>query len=429
MSDISIIGAGYVGLTTGACLASIGHHVTCIDNDARKVSMLELGEIPIFEPGLQDIVKSGLSSGRLVFTENLKAGVKSSEFVFLCLPTPEQPDGSADTSYVEAVVRDLGPLLKSGSVVIYKSTMPIRSHSLIRKLLNRDDIGIASNPEFLREGSAVSDFLTPDRVLIGSDDAHVGERVASIYSSFEAPIVITDAKSAETIKYLSNAYLALKISFVNESARFCDAVDSNLKDVLYGLSLDPRIGSQFLSPGPGWGGSCFPKDTKALLHTASDHGFDFNLIRHAVISNDIHQEEIAASVIRLLTANQRHQGAVVTALGLAFKAGTDDTRRSPALTILRHLQDHVKEIRCYDPFADLNDDPSFTRLTTPLEALKGADIAVVLTEWDEFAQLNPADIKNSMRGNVILDTRYILDKEMYRSHGLVVVSVGIPRNS
>lgn len=426
MASVAVIGAGYVGLTTGACLSALGHNVACVDTDRSKVEKLQNGVIPIFEPGLTELVSTGLEAGNLTFTQDVQQAVESAEFSFLCLPTPELPDGSADTSFVRTACLQIKDFLRPDSVLVYKSTVPIMSEGQIENWVNRSDISIASNPEFLREGSAVYDFMNPDRIVVGSRDERTRTKVASLYETLNAPTVLTDCRSSETIKYLANAFLALKISFINETARFCDVIDADIGDVRLGLVLDPRIGSRHFAPGPGWGGSCFPKDTKALIHSAVENGFDFQLVRHAVQSNDYHQQELAALIVRhaLAALADRNKKPVIGALGLTFKAGTDDLRRSPSLAILSLIRPHVEEIRAYDPIAADNSGIVDIHGRDVADAVRGCDAVVVLTEWDEFSKIDPQLLKAEMRGNVVIDTRYILDRERYETVGLQVIAVG-----
>lgn len=426
MALIAVVGTGYVGLTTGACLSSIGHKVICVDNDLPKIEKLRDGIVPIFEPGLDQLVVNGLQSGALSFTTQTSPAVKQAEFVFLCLPTPELPDGSADTSFIREACLQIRNELSDGSILIYKSTVPIMSDRDIEQWIGRPDVSIASNPEFLREGSAVHDFMHPDRVVVGARHHQTRTRVSSLYASLNAPTVLTDCRSSETIKYLANAFLALKISFINETARFCQVIEANIDDVRLGLSLDPRIGVEHFEPGPGWGGSCFPKDTKALLHSAMENGFDFQLVRHTIQSNDDHQEELAALIVRHATTSTKDQGRkpIVGALGLAFKAGTDDLRKSPSLAILNLIRPHVSEIRAFDPITTDRSGVVDYHAQSPIDAVAGSDIVVLLTEWNEFKALDPITLKGVMRGNIIIDTRYILDRAKFKAAGIDVISIG-----
>ena len=422
-SRIAIVGTGYVGLTTGACLASLGHQVVCIDNDEFKIQMLRACSIPIFEDGLESLVESGLSSGNLSFSTELVSSVEGANFTFLCLPTPPNDDGTADLTTLFEVLQRLKGNFASGSIVINKSTVPVNSAGVVAQILAQE-VAVVSNPEFLREGSAVHDFLHPDRILIGCDDLSAGEKVAALYSSLNCPIVFTDPLSAESVKYLANAFLAMKISFVNQSALFCDAVGSNVLEVMRGLSFDPRIGSMFLNPGPGWGGSCFPKDTRALTGMASASGEPMSLVSEAIAANERHVHRSAQLIIE---AAQKYESSIVKVaiLGLSFKADTDDTRESPALRILQTIQDKFENVVAYDPQAKVQNGVVNKRVDTMDEALLGADVVAILTEWDEFRNLDPIHARNLMRGNVIIDLRYLLNKEVFCNSGFSILAFGI----
>jgi UDPglucose 6-dehydrogenase len=421
-SRIAIVGTGYVGLTTGACLASLGHQVVCIDNDESKIQMLRACLIPIFEDGLESLVESGLSSGNLAFSTELISSVEVADFTFLCLPTPPNNDGTADLTTLFGVLHLLKGKFASGSIVINKSTVPVNSAGVVAQILAQE-VPVVSNPEFLREGSAVHDFLHPDRILIGCDDLNAGKKVAALYSSLNCPVVFTDPLSAESVKYLANAFLAMKISFVNQSALFCDAVGSNVLEVMRGLSFDPRIGSMFLNPGPGWGGSCFPKDTQALTGIASASGEPMSLVSEAIATNEKHIHRSAQLIIEAAQKNES-TNVKVAILGLSFKADTDDTRESPALKILQIVQDSFENVVAYDPQAKVQNGVVNKRVNTMDEALLGADVVAILTEWNEFRNLDPIRARNLMRGNVFVDLRYLLNKDMFRKSGFSVRAFG-----
>ncbi|HEX7097123.1 MAG TPA: UDP-glucose/GDP-mannose dehydrogenase family protein, partial [Acidimicrobiales bacterium] len=331
MAKLGVVGAGYVGLTTAACFAHLGHDVVCADVDAAKIELLRAGRIPIHESGLEPLVREGLHSGRLRFTLGAANAATGAEFVYLCVPTPQSVDGSADVSYIEDAAREIAPVLARDAVVVNKSTVPVGSAARVEHVLRRPDVHVVSNPEFLREGSAVDDFLNPDRVVIGGDDRAAAARVAALYLDLRAPIIITDAPSAETIKYASNAFLATKLSFVNAIAAVCEAVGADVNDVLLGVGYDRRIGHEFLRPGPGWGGSCFPKDTRAMIRIAEDAGYDFALLRGVITVNEEQFERVVAKVVD--ASGGSVDGRRIAVLGLTFKAGTDDLRESPALAI------------------------------------------------------------------------------------------------
>ena len=420
---IAIIGTGYVGLTTGACLAKLGHRVICVDSDLDKLAAIRSGITPIYEDGLSEILKDGQSSGRLTFTSELLVAIADAEFIFFCLPTPPDEEGFADLSVIKSVAKELRGQLKPGTIVINKSTVPVNSVRIIQELINDKDIAVVSNPEFLREGSAVHDFLNPDRIVVGCEDSLVGKKVGALYLGLRCPVVVTDPISAESIKYMANAFLALKISFVNQAADFCDAVGANITEVLRGLSFDPRIGSTFLSPGPGWGGSCFPKDTQALVASAAQIGRPMTLIEEAISSNKFHILRIAQLIDETAMA-AKGLSSNIAILGLSFKANTDDVRESPALQIIRVLQNKFPKIKVYDPHAKLTYAEEFNRVSSLKIAVADADVVAILTEWSEFADFNPAEYAALMAGTSIVDARYILDVERFANVGINVRSLG-----
>lgn len=388
MSRIAIIGVGYVGLTTSAALASLGHQVVAADVDHAKVALLEAGAIPIVETGLLAFVTEQRRAGRLTFAPMTGEVVAEAEFAFLCVPTPQAEDGSADLTYVTEAARQIGPHLQPGAVVVNKSTVPVGSVDIVSTTLGRPDVWVVSNPEFLREGRAVHDCLHPDRIVIGSTDRIVGRRVAALYDGLDAPVVLTDPASAETVKYACNAFLATKVSFINEVANLCQAVGADVGDVVVGMGLDRRIGADHLKPGPGWGGSCFPKDTNALVRIAADHGYDFALVRGAIAANEDQFARVADRVEAVSGGDL--EGVQVGVWGLTFKAGTDDLRDSPSLAVIAHLRRRGARVLAYDP---TQPDPGHA-LLAPLgvevaadlyAACEGSASVVVLTEWPEFA--------------------------------------------
>jgi len=422
VSRITVVGTGYVGLTTGAYLAHLGHHVVCADVVAEKVERLNRGEIPIFEAGLEELVREGLDAGRLSFVLGAGGAVEGAEFVFLCVPTPQGEDGSADMSYIRAAAGEIGPRLPPSAVVINKSTVPVGSTRVVEQALGRDDVHVVSNPEFLREGSAVHDCLHPDRIVIGSADAKAATRVAALFARLEAPLIITDPVSAEAIKYASNAFLATKVSFVNAVANLCEAVGADVREVVLGMGYDKRIGFEFLRPGPGWGGSCFPKDTQALIRIGDEAGYDFSLLRGVVEVNKEQHERVVAKVERLVGGALA--GVAVGVWGLAFKAGTDDTRDSPAVEVVRRLRQRGAEVRAYDPVASPVGLQDITRVDDPYAACEGAAILVVLTEWDEFRWLDLGKVKGLMETPRIVDARNLLDPSVARRKGFTYEGLG-----
>ncbi len=429
MSEVAVIGAGYVGLTTAACLARMGHRVTGADINVERVTALLKGEVPILEDGLPELLNEGLTSRRLNFVVGAANAAGAAEFVFLCVPTPQGDDGAADLSFVEDVTREIAPVLRPNAVVINKSTMPVGSTRLVQRILAEsgaaEEIGVASNPEFLREGSSVRDFLHPNRVVIGCDDPAVAVRVSGLYRSLNAPILVTDPASAEMIKYASNAFLATKISFVNAIANLCESVDADVREVALGMGYDQRIGFEFLHPGPGYGGSCFPKDTAALLHTARRFGYDFSLLE-GVIEVNRRQHERMVEKLRGLAGGSL-EGAVIALWGLTFKANTDDLRDSPALVIARRLIEEGAIVRAYDPEAGERAAtlvPGLEVVPDPYDACDGAAVLAVLTEWDEFRWLDFDRVLAALAQPRVLDARNLLDPVALRRRGFLYEGVG-----
>ena len=424
---IAVVGAGYVGLTTAVCLAHLGNTVNAVDVDEAKVEMLSRGEPTILEEGLSHLLEEGIASGRLSFCSDPAAAASGAEFVFLCVPTPQGADGSADLRYVQQAASQIAPHLAPGAVVVTKSTVPVGSVALVVAALNRPDTSVVSNPEFLREGRAVQDWLHPDRVVIGAQDRPAAEKLATLYEPLGAPILITDPASSETIKYACNAFLAAKVSFVNAIANLCQVVGADAVDVIRGMSYDRRIGADHLAPGPGWGGSCFPKDTSALLRIADDHGYDFSLLREVIAANDRQFDRVAAQVAS--AAGGSLAGATVAALGLTFKAHTDDMRESPAIEVLRRVVAEGAKVRAFDPTLPDPEHPSLRRLPIesfddPYSAAEGARALVILTEWPEFRSLDLKKLAAVMDNPVIVDTRNMLDPALARAAGCRYVGMG-----
>ncbi|MGB0209545.1 MAG: UDP-glucose dehydrogenase family protein [Ilumatobacteraceae bacterium] len=428
---LGVVGVGYVGLTTGACLAHLGFEVVCGDVDAERVEALRAGRIPIVEQGLEELVAEGLASGRLTFVLGAAEVARRASIVFLCVPTPQDEDGSADLSYIEAAAGEIGPLLESGSVIVNKSTVPVGSARVVEAVIQRSDISVVSNPEFLREGTAVRDFLHPDRVVVGSSDRGAAQRVAELYRSLDTEVLITDAASSETIKYAANGFLAMKLTFVNEVAALCEGVGADVEAVLTGIGMDRRIGREFLRPGPGWGGSCFPKDSRALVHISSDHGYDFSMMRLVLQMNEVQKERVVQKICRAAEAPEL-VGRRVAVLGLTFKAGTDDLRDSPSLDIARRIRARGADVVAYDPTVSSSDpdrssDPRLEgiRLTSSaLEAVAGAHVVAVLTEWPEFRDLDLSALASRMAGRGIVDARNMLEPSAAREAGLIYSGIG-----
>lgn len=425
MSRLTIVGTGYVGLTTGACFAHLGHDVICADVDPKKVAALNRGEIPIVEGGLERLVAEGVRAGRLTFVLGAANAVADADVVFLCVPTPQGEDGSADLSYIEEAAREIGPHLAYESVVVNKSTVPVGSTRVVERVLGRPDVKVVSNPEFLREGSAVRDFLHPDRIVVGSTDEAAAIRVSSLYAKVAAPVIVTDPASAETIKYAANAFLATKLSYVNAVAAICEGVGADVNDVMLGLGYDQRIGREFLRPGPGWGGSCFPKDTKALLRIADDAGYSFDLLSGVVAVNEQQFARVADKV--RVAAGGSLQDTVIGVWGLTFKAGTDDLRDSPSLGIIAKLIEAGARVRGHDPTVSgpkpgLPDDIEVA--TDPYAVAEGADVLVVLTEWDEYRWLDPAKVGESIGTKQVVDARNLLDRNEWVRQGFTYRGIG-----
>ena len=421
MSKIAVIGTGYVGLTTGACFAKLGHDVVCADIDEDKVAALQRGEIPILEAGLDDIVHEGLDAGRLSFVVGAATAAADCEFAYLCVPTPQGVDGSADLSYIQEAATEIAPVLPAESVVVNKSTVPVGSTRVVERALGRDDIAVVSNPEFLREGSAVHDFMNPDRIVIGAEDQSAAIKVASLYLGVTAPIVVTDPASAETIKYAANSFLATKISFINAVAAICEAVGADINDVVLGIGYDKRIGHEFLRPGPGFGGSCFPKDTRAMVKIAEEAGYDFDLLKGVIEVNDEQFDRTAQKAVEL--AGGSIDGKQVAAWGLTFKARTDDLRESPSLEVLRRLTAGGAKVRAYDP-AVSHQIEGIEVVADPYDACDGADVLLVLTEWDEFKWLDLDKVRDRMATPAVVDARNLLDRQALRRRGFAFRGVG-----
>ena len=441
---VAVIGVGYVGLPTAATLAHLGHRVTCGDADPRKIEMLRRGDVPIVEEHLEELVREGQRVGNLDFVLGATAAVEDAEFVFLCVPTPQGDDGSADLSYVESVAAEIAPHLAPGTVIVNKSTVPVGSTLVVERVLGRTDVQVVSNPEFLREGTAVPDSLHPERIVVGADDQGAAARVGELFAGTRAPLLITDAATAETIKYASNAFLATKLSFINAVAGLCEAVGADVRDVILGLGYDKRIGFEYLKPGPGWGGSCLPKDTRALVHIAEQAGYDFSFLKGAIATNDEQFERVVAKV-RAAAApppadgESDFAGSVVAVWGLTFKAGTDDLRNSPAVEVAQRLAAGGAEVRAYDPTVEVPDDAtagvevagvdvvgdgSLRAFPDVYAACAGASCVVVLTEWDEFRWVDFAKVRDALTAPVLVDARNLLDPAKVRRLGFDYTGIG-----
>lgn len=423
-SVIGVVGAGYVGLTSAVCFAELGHVVRVLDVDESRIGKLLAGRPPIFEEGLEELLIRHTKAGRLTASTSLTDVIPGCAYVFLCVPTPSAPDGSADLSFLRQASRDVAPYLDPGAIVVNKSTVPVGSTFTVRDELQRPDVTVASNPEFLREGTAIADFMTPDRVVVGSIDRSAAERVAELYAGVnETEFVITDPASAELIKYASNAYLATRLSFINAVAEVCEVLGGDIAEVSRAIGLDSRIGPKFLQPGPGWGGSCFPKDTKALASMAEAGGFEFKFLNSVIESNEEQFDLVANRALEMLGPDP--SATRVAALGLAFKAGTDDVRCSPALEIINRLVSRGAEVVAYDPQARPDHD-AIVQVDSALEAAKDSDLLLILTEWAEFADLDAQGMARAMRTAQVLDTRTMIDIDQFAGAGFNVRQVGRP---
>ena len=436
---IAMIGTGYVGLVSGACLADFGHDVTCIDKDASKIEALKAGRMPIWEPGLEALVKANVDHGRLKFTSDLKEGVKGADAIFIAVGTPaRRGDGHADLTYVFDAVRELAGALERPAVVITKSTVPVGTGDKIAQILADEGApegtSVASNPEFLREGAAIADFKHPDRIVVGADDEHGREVLREIYRPLflnKAPILFTGRRTAELTKYAANAFLAVKISFINEIADLCEAVEADVQEVARGIGLDNRIGPKFLHPGPGYGGSCFPKDTLALLQTAKEAGVQQRIVSTVVDVNDKRKLGMASRVSDALGGSVK--GKRIGVLGLAFKPNTDDMRDAPSIPLVQSLIADGASVTGFDPAAMKHAAPLMPGLECARDAnavAEGADALVIVTEWDEFRALDLHRLAESMRGRALIDLRNVYDPEEAERAGLDYYGIGrAPRKS
>jgi UDPglucose 6-dehydrogenase len=422
---IAVIGTGYVGLSTGVCMAHLGHDVVCVDLDPSKVERLSRGEPTIVEHRLDELLREGIDSGRLRFTTDTASAVEGRTIVFMCVQTPQSDDGSADMTFLKAALAEIGPHLTTGAVVINKSTVPVGTCRQSQSWLGRTDVHVASNPEFLREGTALDDFLAPDRVVVGCDDRTAALAVADLYAALGTKTVITNPETSETIKYAANAFLAMKLSFINDIAALCEAVGADVRDVSNGIGYDHRIGLDFLRPGPGWGGSCFPKDSRALVHIADQAGHPFPLMQAVIDSNERQYDRIADKI--RVAAGGSLAGAVVGVWGLTFKAGTDDLRHSPSLEIVRRLVDAGANVQAFDPTVTGPHPfvPHGVHLAgSALDAVRGAATLAVLTEWPEFTRVKPDTVASLMSGREVVDGRNLLDRAVWTAAGFSHHGIG-----
>ncbi len=429
MRNITVIGTGYVGLVTGTCFADLGNRVVCLDIDEAKIDTLNSGGIPIYEPSLEELVRRNVKAGRLSFTTSYAEGLADAEFVFIAVGTPEGVDGEADLRYVRMAAQSIAEIMDHPLVIVNKSTVPVGTGDWVADIVNKHkkadiEFAVVSNPEFLREGAAISDFLSPDRVVLGSLDREAAEKVAQLYLSLRAPIVVTDLRTAEMIKYASNAFLANRISFINEIANVCEALGADIKEVAVGMGYDKRIGHHFLDAGVGYGGSCFPKDVKALAHMAAIHGRHPQLLR-TIMEINRHQRRLVIQKLRDLLAGL--QDKVIGLLGLSFKPNTDDMRDAPAVEIAHLLMNEGALVKGYDPVAmgvAARMLPEIKLAEDPYELAEGCDAVVVVTDWNEFKHLDMTRLKKVMRQPVMVDGRNIYEPETMKALGFTYRGMG-----
>jgi len=426
---LTLIGTGYVGLVTGTCFAEVGHQVVCVDNDAAKVKLLQSGGIPIYEPGLEELVKKNVAAGRLSFTNSTAEGVEKSEVIFIAVPTPPQPDGSVDLSFIERVARDIAAAMTTYKIVVDKSTVPVKTGEKVAETIKRYcpgkvDFDVVSNPEFLREGFAVGDLMKPDRVVIGVRSQRPVAAMKEIYAPFNAPIVVTDINSAELIKHASNSFLALKISYINAIAAVCEATGANVQEVATGMGLDERIGRRFLNAGIGFGGSCFPKDLSAFIKIAEQNGYEFRLLKEVQRINTDQMERFLKKITDTLWVLK---DKTIGVLGLAFKQNTDDIRMSPAIDLCQRLQKEGAALRVHDPKAMDKARavlPHVTYVGDMNAVAEGCDALVVATEWDEFKKLDLDRARKALSHPILFDGRNLFDRAEMERLGWVYKSVG-----
>ncbi|MEL7129872.1 MAG: UDP-glucose/GDP-mannose dehydrogenase family protein [Pseudomonadota bacterium] len=433
---ITMIGTGYVGLVSGACFADFGHVVTCVDKNVEKIDQLNAGEIPIYEPGLERLVRTNVDEERLFFTTESEAAIANADAVFIAVGTPSRRgDGHADLQYVYAVAEEIAEFMDGFTVVVTKSTVPVGTgdevEAIIRRAKPDADFAVVSNPEFLREGAAIKDFKIPDRIVVGTEDDRAREVMREVYRPLflkESPILFTSRRTSELIKYAGNAFLAVKITFINEMADLCEKVGANVQEVARGIGLDNRIGPKFLNAGPGYGGSCFPKDTLALTKTAKDYGAPVRIVDTVVSVNRDRKRAMAGKVVEAMGGDV--SGKKIAVLGLAFKQNTDDMRDAPSLDIVPMLKDAGADVVAFDPEAMTEAAkllPELSLASSPWEALEGADAMVIITEWDQFRALDLDRVKATLRGNTVVDLRNIYRPQDMVARGLAYTSIGRPQ--
>ena len=433
--NICVVGVGYVGLVTGVCFSEFGLRVTCVDSSVSKINMLNQGKVPIYEPGLAELIEKNVNEDRISFTTDIKDGVRNALVILIAVGTPSDQEGSADLRYVEEVAKSIGQTMNGYKVVVTKSTVPVGTGKMIESIIKENQtehcaFDIASNPEFLREGSAIEDFMRPNRIVIGAESEQAIAILKDLYNPLyliETPFVITDVATAEMIKYASNAFLATKVSFINEMASICERVGADVHKVARGMGLDKRIGPKFLHPGPGFGGSCFPKDTRAISQIAKQHGYEFKIVDAVLRVNNERPEMMVEKIASALGGDLR--GATIGVLGLTFKPNTDDMRESPTIPIIRGLQERGAEIQGYDPAGMEHAKqyvPDIAYKKDLYAVAEGADALILATEWNQFRTINWEKVKELLRRPIVVDLRNIYDPQRMQASGFHYTSVGRP---
>ncbi|MDR4496930.1 MAG: UDP-glucose/GDP-mannose dehydrogenase family protein [Candidatus Scalindua sp.] len=434
--NICVIGSGYVGLVTGACFAEFGLTVTCVDKDEDKIKCLKAGKTPIYEPGLEELIQRNTKQGRLLFSTSVEEGVKSALVVFIAVGTPPKQNGESDLKYIKEVARQIADTMDGYKVIVTKSTVPVGTGKMISDIIKKNqkstiDFDVASNPEFLREGSAIEDFLRPNRVVIGTSSGQALAILKDLYRPLyliESPFVATNVETAEMIKYASNAFLATKISFINEIANLCEKVGADVHMVAKGMGLDKRIGSKFLHPGPGYGGSCFPKDTRALAQIAKNNNYEMKIVNSVI---EVNKQQITMMIDKIKNSIDTFKGKIIGVLGLSFKPNTDDVRESPAIELIKLLEKRGSKIRAYDPVAlenakEVLRSRKITYCNDAYDVAKGAHVLVIATEWNQFRMLDMKTIKQLLKEPVLIDLRNVYDPDYIRKLGFTYTSVGRP---
>ena len=434
--NICVIGSGYVGLVTGACFAEFGLTVTCVDKDEDKIKCLKAGKTPIYEPGLEELIQRNTKQGRLLFSTSVEEGVKSALVVFIAVGTPPKQNGESDLKYIKEVARQIADTMDGYKVIVTKSTVPVGTGKMISDIIKKNqksaiNFDIASNPEFLREGSAIEDFLRPNRVVIGTSSEQALAILKDLYRPLyliESPFVATNVETAEMIKYASNAFLATKISFINEIANLCEKVGADVHMVAKGMGLDKRIGSKFLHPGPGYGGSCFPKDTRALAQIAKNNNYEMKIVNSVI---EVNKQQITMMIDKIKNSIDTFKGKTIGVLGLSFKPNTDDVRESPAIELIKLLEKRGSKIRAYDPVAlenakEVLHSRKITYCNDAYDVAKGAHVLVIATEWNQFRMLDMKTIKQLLKEPVLIDLRNVYDPDYVRKLGFTYTSVGRP---